>query len=297
MGERTEKLKKYRRLIPQLATLVVIACTLTAGVMILFFNSTLGWFAMNRQVDGNGMGVAMKAVAAEASYTVYVYDGKTELVHFTGENRTDDTGKNIDPRVDDLKMAVHDVIFKARNRYTPAIIRIHLSRINEEYRSGGNVSVTLTRDDQDAYELVNGVQALPELSTSVLRFTLAKDSSWYNADAKILYNNIDIALYTQVVINKNYTGVSSDKFTTVTGEGASVSISKSDSITLTIPYSASDISGDGEMDVYLYITYDEELVGRFEHNAGIDTSGTTVGKVSTMQNDIEELVVSFSAQS
>lgn len=57
MGERTEKLKKYRRLIPQLATLVVIAATLTAGVMIMFFNSTLGWFAMNRQVDGNGMGV------------------------------------------------------------------------------------------------------------------------------------------------------------------------------------------------------------------------------------------------
>ena len=292
MGETTDKIKKYRRLFPQLLLLCITSLTLVMGIVIVC-NSTLGWFAANRQVSGEAMNIMLNAPAAEADYTVYIYDAKLSCVRYTG-----DGGEN-EPTIENLKMQIHDVIFKSRNRYTPAVVRIHLSRIDEAYRGGGTLNVTLGRDDSPAYVIPQGssVQSLPEKSTSVLRFTLASNSAWYDADADTLYSNIDNALYAPVVLNQIYTGVDSKVFTTVTGEGSATVIRKEDSITLSLAYSASDVSNDGEMDAYLYITYDQGLVDRYEHAEGIDTGGTAVGKVSTMLNDITDFVVSFSAGS
>lgn len=292
MGETTDKIKKYRRLFPQLLLLCITSLTLVMGIVIVC-NSTLGWFANNRQVSGEAMNVTLNAPAAEADYTVYIYDAKLSRVRYTGD------GEENEPTIENLKMQIHDVIFKSRNRYTPAVVRIHLSRIDEAYRSGGTLNVTLGRDGSPAYVIPenSSVQSLPEKSTSVLRFTLASNSAWYDADADDLYSNIDNALYASVVLNKNYTGVDSKVFTTVTGEGNATVITKVDSITLSLAYNASDVSGDGEMDAYLYITYDQDLVDRYEHAEGIDTGGTAVGKVSTMLNDITDFVVSFSAGS
>ncbi len=56
MGETTDKIKKYRRLFPQLLLLCITSLTLILGVVIVF-NSTFGWFSKNRVVTGTGMGV------------------------------------------------------------------------------------------------------------------------------------------------------------------------------------------------------------------------------------------------
>ena len=291
MFENATKIQKKKLFGSFAATaLLGIIVTLT---LVMYLNFTLGWFSNNRNVTGSGMGVRIESIDAEADYTVYIYNAKEQRVEYTGDSYPTD-----DPEIGDFKMQVHDVIFKSRNRYTPAVVRIHLSNIKEEYRGGGTLNITLTRDTSKAaydYDESTETQMLNEYSTSVLRFTLARDSSWYSSNAKTLYFNLDAALYNNILAGI-YTGVKSDVFTEVTGTGAGTEITKAESIVLSLAYTASDVVN-GEMDAYLYITYDQELVDKFEQSSGIDTTGTTVGKISTMADDIDEIVVSFSAQS
>lgn len=262
---------------------------LALTVITIFINKSFGWFSSNRIVDSTGMQVQMKGMDAEAEYTVYIFDAKENGVRYTND------GQDNDPKLEDLKMQIHDAIFKSRNRYTPAVIHIRLYNIKDTYLNGGNVSITLTRNTSIP-ESIDG--NLSENSTSVLRFTLVNNSgdSWIstagtsNENAQQTFNNVDTALYSKIVTNKNYedTGtldIDSKIFTTI-----DPNISKSDYITLSVEYSASDVS-DGELDLFLYITYDETLVTRFENGTGI--SGTSVGQITTLTNDLTTFVVSF----
>ena len=300
MFKRRSSENKYCRLVPQLCLLTVTALTLVMGVVILF-NSTLGWFAQNRNVSGEGMGVQVESIDAQAEYTVYLFDAKENAVRYTGD------GKANEPLLDDLHMQIHDVIFKSRNRYTPAVIHIHLYDISEEYRTNGTVSLTLTRDGSAAYETGDGgALLLPDLTTSILRFTLVNNdgTSWLGSDAdpdkaaKETYDNVDDSLYAKIVTNKDYADTASmdiysNVFTTVTkGTVGITNITKLSDMTLSVGYSAAETAG-GELDLFLYITYDEALVSDFEHASGIDTSATSVGKITTLLNDLTSLEIRF----
>ena len=261
------------------------------------YDISFGWQARNRKVSVTAETVKVDAPEATAEYFAYVYDVKEETVHYTGEGRTDENGVNIDPTIDDLDMQFHDTIFERRNRYTPAIVRIRLSNVDEAYMNGGTVNLTITRDTSVAafdHSDAHGY-ALNEYFTSIMRFSLANNGSWYSANAVTLYNNLDNALYTKIVTNKNYTPAgSSAVFTTVEKSGSTItSITKANSITISADYTAADISN-GYIDIYLYITYDTDLVNEFEHSNGIDTTSTAVGKITTMVNDLATMTVSLS---
>ena len=272
--------KKFIRLIPQFALLLVTALTLTFGV-IFYFNSSLGWFAANKEVDSNAMGVKSETIDAEAEYIVYIYNAKEARVEYTGDSYPTD-----DPEIDNLRMQVHDVIFRSRNRYTPAIVQIRLTNISEDYASGGVANVTLVRNNEPAYDS-GGIK---ELLTSIMRFTLAQNKNWYDADADELYSNIDDALYSAVT-NNTYTG-STGVFTTITTSGNTITgATKLNELTLSVPYAASDIVN-GHLDLYLYITYDVTLVGHFESASGI-TGGTTVGSLIPFGNDLTAIRISL----
>ena len=283
------------------------AATALLGVLVvlvaaMYFNSALGWFSKNRQVGAEGTGVRVRGMDADAKYTVYIFDAKENDVRYTGD------GKEGEPHIDDMKMQVHDVIFKSRNRYTPAVVHIRLYNINSDLRRNGTVSLTITRNGAAAYETnSSGTLMLPEKSTSILRYTLAnnKVSSWLGTDpdahtaAHETYDNLDSALYERIVTNENYSStenvsLQSAVFTTVSISGnVIVSIVKADSITLSVGYTAAQVA-DGTLDLFLYITYDENLVEHFEHAAGIDTDSTTVGKITTLDNDLTNLLIEFS---
>lgn len=272
-------------------------------VVVMYMNSSLGWFAQNREVAGTGMNLRVEGMTAEADYTVYIFDAKANTVRYTGDGRDAS-----DPKIDDLDMQIHDVIFKSRNRYTPAVVHIHLYNIKQDYRTNGTVTLTLTRNSDPAYETGQGGRLqLPEKTTSILRFTLINNNgaSWLSSNAVPhaaaveTYNSIDTALYEKIVTNKDYTDtvsvdLDSKVFTTVTKSGSVITgISKLSEINLSVDYSAAEISG-GELDLLLYITYDEGLVANFEQSVGIDTDSTTVGKITTLLNDLTGLVISFS---
>ena len=82
------------------------------------------------------------------------------------------------------------------------------------------------------------------------------------------------------------------------GSGDITGITKSDAITLSVDYTVADlIDSDGDsvadaLDVYMYITYDEDLVDNFGM-AGISNNGSAVGQVYDMANDIKKMTINF----
>ena len=269
-------------------------------VAVIYFSSSLGWFASNANATGTGMQMHIKPNEAESDCTVYIFDAKANAVRYTGD------GKEGEPQIDDLKMQIHDVIFKSRNRYTPAIVHLHLTNVREDLRSGGNVTVHLTRNSDPAYVEHDGRIMLPEVTTSILRFTLVNNAgvSWLGTDpdpdtaAGETYDNTDAALYAKIVTNKDYTDTAvldldSKVFANITKTAGTITeITKPGEITLTVGYTSAQ-AADGILDLFLYITYDESLVDDFEHSVGIDTGSTTVGKITTLLNDLTDLSISF----
>ena len=294
---------KERKSLKARLVVMIAEGVLSILVILLFCNMAFGWFSENRLADGRGTHIDADAVDARADYIVYLYDSKDSDVHYTGQT-VDKNGRAITftpPTINTLDMQFHDTIFVQRNRYTPAVVRIHLSDINERWRSGGTISVKLDRDTAiPPCAVTEGTPQLNEYFTSVMRFTLAQNNAWlddqnFTSGMLNTYYNLDNALYTKIVTNKDYTPASSSAvFTSITASGGTVTaITKSDSVTVSIPYQASAIVN-GELDVYLYITYDTDLVHQFEQEAGIDTSDSSVGKITTMVSDLTRLTVSFS---
>ena len=264
-------------------------------VIFVYLNSTYGWFANNRHVDGKNMQVSVEAAQAEAEYMVYLFDAKKNGVRYTGD------GEENDPKIEDLKMQVHDIIFKSRNRYTPALYHIHLSEIKDEFRTrDGVVSITFARDGTAALDTSSATPKLTQKTSSVLRFTLInnKGTSWLSSDpdpdvaAKYLFDTADAALYSKIVTSKNYSDTADLDLDSKVFVSSLNPLAKNSTITLSVAYTAAQVAG-GELDLFVYLTYDEDLVSAIENTIEMGTGGTSVGKITTLPNDISSLTISF----
>ena len=299
--------KQKTKLLGSLITMALLG-VLAIVVLIAYLNKSFSWFSSNLEVSATGMNVSVEGIDAEAEYKVYIFDAKLNDVRYSDDGRTP---VGSDPTLENLKMQVHDVVFKSRNRYTPAVVHIHLFNISESYRQNGSVSLTLVRNNDAAYETgTGGKKVLPKKTTSILRFTLANNmgTSWISADnakteaqnATLTYNNVDNALYQKIVLNGDYTDIQgtldldSKVFTTYTlnAEDEIETISKASSITLTVSCTSDQVAS-GELDLFLYITYDQDLVDVFVDSGTIGTGGTTIGQISTLLNDLTDLIISF----
>ncbi|MCR5837872.1 MAG: hypothetical protein K6G88_15345 [Lachnospiraceae bacterium] len=290
---------KFRTVFKLYSHFLVLLLLLIASIvlMIIIFNGAIAWLVANKQTNTSGMQVSIKKSDAVADYYVYIYDVKEDDVHYTGQtvNKNGIAITFSPPTLQSLEMQFFDTIFRLKNRHTPAIVRIRLTDLAEEWINGGNVSITLKRDTSiPEYTTENGDKKLNEYLTSMMRFSLAQDKDWYNADAITMFNNVDSVLYPKIVTNRNYNpSGSSAVFTTVTTSNDVITnISKTDDITITTSYEASDIVN-GYLDVYMFITYDENLVNKYDLS-NMNIEGTAVAHVTTLENDLELLSVSFS---
>ena len=314
--------KKKKNIIVLLAgnlLFLVFLFALITFAVITYFNNSLGWFAANKQVEGTGMSIEFDDVDAYVNYYAYIYDVKEAKVHYTGEGRVDTGNNNIDPAVDNLDVLFYDSIFKRRNRYTPAIIRMEL--YNMKYTSG-TVNVTISRDTSVSTTKTttsgNETRVTPsENFTSAMRFTLAQGKDWYTYQPETLpddlYPRVDASLYNYCVgENASYgpasvsasnseqysfeKGNSEIFITEVTRNGQSITgIEKSSSITLSVPFDSEDLvnTAEGEaLNIYLYLTYDESLIGNFSIT-GI-SGGSAVGQVIDLANDLTDMSISLS---
>ena len=316
MNERMREKSPFVKLGMNFIALVLLA-VISVMILIVYFNKSLGWFVNNKTVSGESMSARVEKNDADANYYAYVYDVKEStssqtVVHFTGEGTSDD------PAIDNLDILFFDTIFKKRNRYTPAVVRIELSELKY---TAGTVTLTLTRDSAlPTTETASGKTAPSRYLTSAMRFTAAQGKDWYTYSpataAADLYNRIDTSLYTYIATDRNYTAGSVSASGTNAyafhksnslifvdsvnkdGTGALIGMTKADAISLSVPYAASDLldtDGDGvgdTLNVYLYITYDEDLVENFGVS-GISSGGSAVGQIIDLANDLTEMKITL----
>ena len=271
-----------------------------AGTSFMTLRDATAWFSINQTVNSDGSRVETEAADAEADYYVYIHEAKAGAVLYTGDDHDDFD----DPTLETLDMQFHDMIFKERNRYTPAIVRIELRNIKSTYANGGTVTLTICRDTTLPNDRMN------DFFTTVMRFTLFQNSSWYSSAVSqsesnpaksfgdALYFLIDEAPYTTSPLVTIYDHYKQPNLTNTTGSKVFTSVSgnvvtKADAIEISCDYTAADIV-DGILNVYLYITYDQTLLSTYQGKNGI-TGGETIGRTVLMDDDIDSMTVSFSA--
>lgn len=269
--------------------------------LLLYFNSAFGWFAMNKEVDGDSMAVTAYQDDVEAEYSHYYYDAKNA------------TGVGEDS-ITDIQVPQYDLIFRQRNRYTPAVIRVALTG-EEDLPESGTISLTVGRNlaatiTTDEGTINNGSElpALNNLFSSLMRLTIVKGASIYSADPSTLYRNIDNLPYGnnstlyEVIKSQTANNSTTNVFTTVTGdEGDPDRYTKADSVTLSIDYTAADwndMDGDSvneTLNIYVYVTYDETLLREYgAYDATLNGDITSVGQVIKLSNDLLTIAASHS---
>ena len=255
----------------------------------LCITASVAWFTLNRKTDSDGMGMALAIDDTSAIYKAYMYD----LATGQGTD-TDPNGEKLN--VTNIDLNQYDTIFRAQNIYTPAFAQIQLIK-SKSMPDSGTVLITIERNTA----ISDGNGALNLFSTSVVRFTALIDSTKEDLNKKTpkdLYNHINTTDRFEVV--EGYVGndmPNSQTFVTVvqSQDGESHTHEKRNSITLSIPYKATDwYPGENgtTLNVYLYITYDVSLIECFMN----EQAGDGVSLDDTLyffENDMKKISVSY----
>ena len=280
--------KAFRFLRESRATATLVMLILILNILI---SASVAWFTINRQTDADDMGMALSVDDTSALYKAYMYDLETEK----GTNKAPD-GSEL--TIGNLVLNQYDTIFKAQNRYTPAFARIEITRINSMPKSG-NVTLTVARD-----ATIGADDAMSAYSSSITRFTafIIQDKGDNDqsllADPAAFYDYISPRTRFKEIENLSGAHDHSKTFVNVVGEGDDHTHEKLDKITLSIPYTADnwyrDASGNDVMNVYLYITYDVQLIECY-----MDKQETASGGISLddngviFENDFKKVTVGY----
>ena len=266
----------------------------TLVVMILVLNmiiaASVAWFTLNRQTDADEMGMALAVDDTQAVYKAYMYD-------LEANKGTDKDAEGNQLNVTNIDLNQYDTIFKAQNKHTPAFARIEIVR-NESMAKNGTVTITI---DRISNETTNA--ELSAFSSSILRFTtfIIEDKGDVGiTDPEALYNYINTKERFEKVESFRYNDKQNRPFSTtfvsVEGDGEGHTHVKSDSITITVEYNESMwyLNGDGDetLNVYLYMTYDVQLIECYmdEHSGG----GISLDDNSVFfENDLKKVTVGY----
>ena len=272
-----------RRFTAKLVSLIMTG-VLVLVALLMYFNLAFGWFAQNEEVGGNGASVTAYHDDTAAEYTHYTYNAKLETADVYDD-------------ISDIRVPQYDLIFLQRNRFTPAVVRVALTGENDLPRSG-TIALTIGRNLGIADDPARSSR-LSDYFTSMMRMTIIKGASIYNADPTTLYTNVDNLPYGnstlyEVVKEQTVNSATSNVFVTDEGSGDAHDYVKADSITLSIDYTAADWNGD-TLNIYLYISYDKTLLTAYTIQ-DLDLSGdiTSVGRVIELVNDLVTITASHS---
>ena len=275
--------KTLRKMIMSIVAVMLTGCAFVAV--------TFAWFYSNQNVDSDNNNMSLYFDDTTASYQVYRYD--TKLLQGT---TNDADGNPLD--ITDIDLNQYDLVFKARNRYTPIFARVEVVRL-ESMPENGTIYLTITRNSNGDDETHSGEElVMGAFASSVMRFTGWVSSS-FDENPDTLYQTIDNELYTTVVINKDYTSNSkldSDVFTTASGTTGAMTYTKVNTITLEMTYSSADwtLNDEGKqvLNTYLYISYDVDLISSYAREN--DMSTLQIGEETvSFENDINLLRVSY----
>ena len=263
-------------------------------IAILIFNmliaASVAWFTMNRNTDADEMGMALAVDDTTAIYKAYMYDLETNL-------GTDKDADGNELNITNIDLNQYDTIFQAQNKYTPAFAVIQITR-NSSMAANGTVHITINRTSNNETNA-----ELAAFSSSILRFTafIIEDKSDLTiTDPNELYDFINSKDRFDKVSSFRYNDKQlrpfSKTFVTVEGEGEGHTHRKDDSITLDVEYTEKcwykNGDGDDTLNVYLYMTYDVQLIECYmdKHSGG----GISFDDNSVFfENDLKEVRVSY----
>ena len=273
-----DKLKKNR---------LLYTFFVTAVALNLLIISSFAWLTLNRKAGVGEMGMALAVDDTNAVYQAYMYDLKK------GEG----TNKNADGEtlnITNIDLNQYDTIFKGQNKYTPVFAKIILIR-SQSMPKSGTVHITVEREDSGI-----DLQSLTAFSSSIVRFTtfIMSDKSDINiTDPALLYDHIStVERFKAIELYSGNDRTDSKTFVAVHGEGAGHTHSKSNSLTVSVDYQETDwylnSENDEALNVYLYITYDVQLVKCYmDENTGGELS--LDDNSVFFENDMKKVSVSY----
>lgn len=275
-----DKLKKNR---------LLYTFFVTAVAFNLLIISSFAWLTLNRKTGVGEMGMALAVDDTNAVYQAYMYDLKK------GEG----TNKNADGEtlnITNIDLNQYDTIFKGQNKYTPVFAKIILIR-SQSMPKTGTVHITVEREDSGI-----SLQSLTPFSSSIVRFTtfIISDKSDINiTDPALLYDHIStVERFKAIELYSGNDRTDSKTFVDVHGAGEGHTHSKSDSLTVSVDYQDTDWYLNDEnneaLNVYLYITYDVQLVECYmDENTGGELS--LDDNSVFFDNDMKKVSVSYTA--
>ena len=284
-----DNLKKNRVLFTAMAVVVAFSMLVV---------TSFAWFTLNRKTDVGDMGMGLAVDDTAVVYEAYMYDLKNRV----------GTDKDADGNllnITNIDLNQYDTIFRAQNKYTPVVARIKIVR-NESMPLAGKVYITINRENKDAEG-----DSLTAYTSSIVRFTsfIMSDKSDLTTteDGKIVPITEPDTLYSLISTKERYNTVedykgngysNSKTFVTVNGEGAGHTHGKTTTLTIETEYTNSDwyinTEGHQTLNVYLYITYDVQLVECYMDEKAGGSLSLDDNSVF-FDNDMKKVSVSYSA--
>lgn len=287
-----EKKKLVRSIV-----ILAVLCLALIVAMICYQNISVAWFSSNRTTDVNGIDISVQHKDIRASYEVYMYN-----IDMQKGSEIDSNGEII--RVDNILLHTHDLIFKARNKYTPIVIRVQLG--GNDVPEEGTAKLMLFRNTKIGITDSNG--KISKNSSSVLRITPAKGSSYFSMqagqpDAAQIYDHVVNGGEGILSVREMQDEPFSKTFTTATTSdgGLTFSYKKTDSLTFYISYTKSDwnLVGDSKvLNIYLFMDYDTvcssedvpSLTEIYCIDHGISTDEIEFDNKIILENDLTSIV-------
>ena len=258
--------------------------------------SSLAWLTTNRWLTSEDMNMGLHIDDTSAVYKVYKFD----LDKMAGIDGIIDENDNIEYlTITNVEMNPYDTIFVVKNQYSPVFAQIRLTR-NSNGSSmplNGKVHITIHRDSSINPFDKDG--KLSERISSVLRFTAIIDNTradWETTDADTLYEHINSSFEKIEKYDDTYEGDESKTFITAHGEGDDHSHTKNDTITISLNYTEAcwytDDQGSQHLNLYLYMSYDKQLVDCFmKQHANSELS--LDNSLYNFANDLKYVSVSY----
>ena len=272
-----EKFKLHKRFL-----LTSLEAMLILIVLVFAVKETYAWYIRDTRVQGTNANTSVDYDDVNATFTAYQYDIKEQRVIATDESNSDAFD------LEHLPLQSYDMIFRAKNRYTPIVVKVTLSGLALQHKNTVDLIVKRNTSIQDDPA---SAQSLSPYVSSVLRFTAIGSG---NKNDPYSINDVWYPSVGGYVGHQSGTasGIAYDSktFTTTQTNGNTAMFNKADYITLSLNYTAQQLEN-GELNVYLYLSYDATLTSAFERQHGLGVGGTIeeVGEVFGLSNDLTEI--------
>lgn len=282
-------------------SIIVFSLTILLAIFVLIVggNNVFGWFTIS---DSNNVGNNVDVFEDKTlvDYYVYIYDAKVdgtiEYLYSSSNNNSIDLHDNNDATL----IQQYDTVFTERNKYTPFIIRIQFSNLENDNSMSlsGTVYVSITRN----MSIVSSHEH--RYSSDILRFSPFKDATAYS---KLLeedgankfyeyvnegktFNNVEEKGYylnTQTEQKIAAASIVSDCFPT--GEVVNNNKVKKERISFNISYTENDWH-DGKLNIFIYVCYDPLLMSELGYT-GLSNTTEIGARNIQLPNDLLNLYV------